>query len=164
MAADEPLIEQLRTLLAELRGFEDPRRATPQWKVAFNLLKKTDLEPNHIANVVAKRDVADLAAVLDELGAAVAPPPPAAAELPPGVDEHMLKSALKAFKKRLKLTRLDDESQVHSRDPLSSGQTSQIRAILPPNEWPKAVWETLAKQGKLRYAKNGFYELGSEPE
>ncbi len=34
------------------------------------------------------------------------------AELPSGIDPMQLKKALKAFRKRLKLTRLDDESRL----------------------------------------------------
>src|SRR3954449_4538977 len=42
-----------------------------------------------------------------------------------------LKQAYKAFKKRLKVTRLDAESQV-TRNPLSTGRGSGIVAITPP--------------------------------
>ena len=43
--------------------------------------------------------------------------------------------ALKAFKKRLKLTKLDEESKL-GRSPLSTGGKSQITAIIPPNQYP----------------------------
>ena len=69
-----------------------------------------------------------------------------------------LKRALKAFKKRLKLTRLDDESQI-GYGPMSSGGESSIVAITPPNQYPKAVWDELVRQGKLKQGGHGTYEL-----
>ncbi len=69
-----------------------------------------------------------------------------------------LKMALKAFKKRLKLTRLDAESEL-SRSPLTSGKVSGIVAITPPSQYPQAVWDELAKQGRLKYVGHGTYEL-----
>jgi hypothetical protein len=72
-----------------------------------------------------------------------------------------LKKALKAFKKRLKLTRLDAESQL-TRNPATSGKSSGIVAITPPNQFPQAVWDELVKQGKLKYAGQGTYELKEE--
>jgi hypothetical protein len=72
-----------------------------------------------------------------------------------------LKQALKAFKKRLKLTRLDEESGLGG-GPLSSGRGSGIVAIQPPNQYPREVWEKLVEQGKLRRAGSGMYELISE--
>ena len=69
-----------------------------------------------------------------------------------------LKHAMKAFKKRLKLTRLDAESQI-SGGPLTSGRDSGIVAIQPPNDFPQAVWDELVRQGKLRPAGHGTYEL-----
>jgi hypothetical protein len=70
-----------------------------------------------------------------------------------------LKHAFKAFKKRLKVTRLDEESKLNYR-PTSSGQGSAIVAIVPPNQFPQAVWDELVKQRKLKYAGHGTYELG----
>lgn len=72
-----------------------------------------------------------------------------------------LKQALKAFKKRLKLTRLDEESSLGG-GPLSSGRGSDIVAIQPPNQYPREVWEKLVEQGKLRRAGGGLYELATE--
>jgi hypothetical protein len=69
-----------------------------------------------------------------------------------------LKKALKAFKKRLKLTRLDDESRV-GYGPMSSGGKSGVVAIAPPNQYPAAAWQELVRQGKLRPAGSGLFEL-----
>lgn len=69
-----------------------------------------------------------------------------------------LKQALKAFKKRLKLMRLDAESNIGG-GPLSGGRDSGIVAITPPDQFPPEVWDTLVQQGKLRALGNGIYEL-----
>lgn len=80
--------------------------------------------------------------------------------LPPAPpSKEQLKQAFKAFKKRLKLTRLDAESQI-SGGPLSSGRDSGIVAIQPPGDFPQAVWDELVRQGKLKPAGHGTYELG----
>ncbi len=75
--------------------------------------------------------------------------------------KEQLKQALKAFKKRLKLTRLDDESQL-SRRPVTGGKPSGVVAITPPTQFPPAVWEELVRQGKLRKTGHGMYEMVEE--
>ena len=70
-----------------------------------------------------------------------------------------LKRALKAFKKRLKLTRLDDESRL-GYGAMTGGGQSGVVAITPPNQYPKSVWDALATQGRLKQAGHGMYELG----
>jgi len=77
---------------------------------------------------------------------------------PPAPTPQELKAALKAFKKRLKLTCLDDQSRIGV-GPMSSGRPSGIVAITPPDQYPAAVWEELARQGKLRRSSSGMYEL-----
>jgi hypothetical protein len=76
---------------------------------------------------------------------------------PPPPTKKELKEALKAFKKRLKLTQLDEDSKM-TRRPTTSGGSSAIVAIQPPNDFGKAVWEELVKQGKLKKAGQGMYE------
>jgi hypothetical protein len=84
--------------------------------------------------------------------------PPTDASPPGSPTPQDLKSAFKAFKKRLKLTRLDAESTIAG-GPLSSGRGSGIVAITPPNQYPQSVWDELVKQGKLKHAGKGTYEL-----
>jgi hypothetical protein len=78
---------------------------------------------------------------------------------PPTKDD--LKQAFKAFKKRLKLTRLDEESRI-GRNPVTSGKASGIVAIIPPNQFTQAVWDELARLGKIKPVGRGMYELLSE--
>ena len=80
-------------------------------------------------------------------------PPPSG-----GVPTEDLKKAYQAFKKRLKLNRLDDESRL-GRGAMTSGGNSGTQAIQPPNQYRKAVWEELVRQGKLRYVGHGMYEM-----
>ena len=79
--------------------------------------------------------------------------PPSGAPLSPE-----LKLAFKAFKKRLKLTRLDAESKVGV-GPMSTGANWGIVAIMPPNQYPRSVWDELVKLGKLKNAGQGMYSL-----
>jgi hypothetical protein len=83
-------------------------------------------------------------------------PEPVSEEEPFSKEE--LRLAMKAFRKRLKLTRLDDESSL-GYGPMSSGQQSGIVAITPPHQFPKAIWQELAKQGKLKRDRGGLYAL-----
>ena len=68
---------------------------------------------------------------------------------------------MKAFRKRLSLTVLDDESTL-GHGPLSKGSSGSVAAIVPPSEWPESVWQELVRQGKLRYYGRGFYELAKK--
>jgi hypothetical protein len=71
--------------------------------------------------------------------------------------DEELKRAYKAFKKRLKLARLDDESG------LSRGsKKSAIRGITPPTGHPPGIWEELVAQGKLKREGSGTYSLAGE--
>jgi len=74
-----------------------------------------------------------------------------------------LKQAMKAFKKRLKLTRLDAESTLGG-GPFSGGRSSGIVAIQPPNQYPRQVWDKLVEMGRLRHAGGGLYEMCQDPE
>lgn len=75
---------------------------------------------------------------------------------PPSKEE--LRLAMKAFRKRIKLMRLDDESRM-GYGPTSSGQQSRVVAITPPDQFAKAIWRELANQGKLKHAGGGLYSL-----
>ncbi len=77
------------------------------------------------------------------------------------LDRENLKHALKAFRKKLKNTRRDDESRLGSRY-TTYGKTSKITAITPPNQYPAAVWEKLVEEGRLKKGGQGTYELPEE--
>jgi hypothetical protein len=69
--------------------------------------------------------------------------------------EEELKRALKAFKKRLKLTRLDDESGLSRGGAKKSG----IAGITPPSGHPPGIWEELVSHGKLKREMGSTYSL-----
>jgi hypothetical protein len=72
--------------------------------------------------------------------------------------EEDLKKALRAFKKRLKVTRLDDESRL-GHGPMSGGSQDKIVSIQPPSGFGREIWEELADKGYLKRDGRGFYEL-----
>ncbi len=76
-------------------------------------------------------------------------------------DRAVLKRALKAFRKRLKVTLLDAESSIGG-GPMSGGRKSSIVAITPPHRYPRAVWDELVRQKRLLGGKDGMYELVPE--
>jgi hypothetical protein len=67
------------------------------------------------------------------------------------------KKAFKAFKKRVKMHQLEDDSTLgHS--PLT-GARSKIVSIQPPSGFGRDVWDQLADKGYLKRDSGGFYEL-----
>lgn len=160
------MFEELDTILAEIEAATDPHVAGPCWGKVQKLLLKSKADKGHLAQIVMGRDVAELRRLLQHLRAGGSGRPPAeAVEAAPtagDIDAATLKAAMRAFRKRLKLTRLDDESRINV-SPITAGRTSQISAIQPPHEFPAEVWQTLAAQGELRPAGQGFYELAEEP-
>jgi hypothetical protein len=69
--------------------------------------------------------------------------------------EEELKRALKAFKKRLKLTRLDDESGLTR----GGAKKSEITGITPPTGHPPGIWEELVSKGKLKREMGNTFSL-----
>jgi hypothetical protein len=151
MASDPTTVAKLDELMTAIRAYGDPRQAAGQWKQVYRLLQNTKLPPGRITGVVGMRDVPGLAAMIDQLRA---PALDAPADVP---GEDICRKALQAFRKRLSLTVLDEDSKL-GRGPLSKGGGAAA-AIVPPNEWPEPVWQELVRQGKLRYIGHGFYEL-----
>ncbi len=72
--------------------------------------------------------------------------------------EEELHKALRAFRKRLKLTQLDDESRLGV-GPLKTGHADKVVAIQPPAGFGREIWEELADKGYLKRDTGGFYEL-----
>lgn len=69
--------------------------------------------------------------------------------------DEELKRALKAFKKRLKLTKLDEESGLSR----GGGKKSGITGITPPSGHPPGIWDELVTQGKLKRDMGNTYSL-----
>ena len=69
--------------------------------------------------------------------------------------DEELKAALKAFKKRFKLAKLDDESRLGHAGSRKSGLTG----IMPPRGHPPGIWEELVKKGKLKREMSDTYSV-----
>lgn len=78
---------------------------------------------------------------------------------PPAFSDDELKRAMNAFKKRLKLTKLDQESKLGVNRPMTSGKKSDVMGIIPPSDFPRPLWAELARQGKLKDMGGGFYRM-----
>ena len=155
MTSDPTTVTKLDDLMTAIRGYDDPRRAAGEWKQVYKLLQKTDLPTDRVTHVVGMRDVARLTELIDQLRA------PAAASAPPHAEapsRETCRRAMRAFRKRLALTRLDEESKISSHSALSKGADSRMTAIVPPTDWPESVWQELVRQGKLLYVGDGFYQ------
>ncbi len=79
------------------------------------------------------------------------------------MEKEELKRALGAFKKRLKLYRQDDESKLGGRG-LTSGRTSGIVGIKPPDGFPPEVWDELVEKGRLAKEPGGLYSIVQQPQ
>jgi hypothetical protein len=77
--------------------------------------------------------------------------------------KETLQRAMKALKKRFKLTRLDDESRL-GHDAMSKGGRSGIVAVKPPNQYPLEVWQALEQKGRIRGDRHGLYEIIDQPQ
>ena len=76
----------------------------------------------------------------------------------PEQDRNILKRAMKAYRKRLKLTLLDAESTVGG-GPMSGGRASDIVGITPPDHYPRDIWDELVRLKRLVDVGYGQYEL-----
>ena len=153
MTSEPSTVARLDELIVAIRGRPDPRRAADEWREVYRLLQKTGLPAGRITGVVGMRDVERLAELVDQLRSPASLPPHEEAP-----SAETCRQALRAFRKRQAVTRLDDESKLgHS--PLSKGPDSRLAAITPPAEWPESVWQELVRQGSLRYIGHGLYEL-----
>ena len=88
---------------------------------------------------------------------------PGAAGDPDVPSAEELRRAMKAFKKRLKLARLDDESRL-GRSAMSPGGKSSIVSSQPPSQYSRAVWDELVRRGRLKYVGQGLYEIAAPPD
>lgn len=120
------------------------------WAAAREAIAATrDVEPD-LARIVEARDVAALRAVAEAWRAGKRPLP--------SEDREVLKRALKAYRKSLKVTQLDAESSIAG-GPMSAGRASGILGMRPPDRYGRAVWDALVHQKELHYHGHGLYAL-----
>jgi hypothetical protein len=154
----------LNELQAKAKEIAESNPATvgPHWGAMHKLLLKAKVPPGEIMPLISGRDVDGLKRLLAKLaGAPIVEEPKASAAPKPTIDADTLAHAMKAFRNRLKVTRLDAESKLGV-GPMSGGKKHGIDAIIPPRDYPQAVWAALAEEGKLRHFGEGFYGLPEE--
>lgn len=133
--------------------------ATPQaWGAVQKAMLKHKVDPMVVMRLVAGRDASMLADLLRWLAGEDVAEAPAAPASVREFDPEILRAAMKVFRKRLRLARLDRESRLGV-GPLSGGKRDEIEAIEAPREHPTAVWHALVSAGRLRTDGRGFYSL-----
>lgn len=147
-------MELLSTVLAAVVAPEDPGGGSPKtWDDAREALTASGESAPDIAAAIGAEDAAAVRAILDQWVSGK--------RHLPEHDREVLKRAMKAYRKRLKVTVLDAESSVGG-GPMSSGRRSTIVGITPPERYPRAVWDELVRQGRLLSSGRGTYELPPE--
>ena len=131
---------------------QDAASALP-WEEARRALEPTRAQEPELAALIEKRDLAALRVLVEEWRSGK--------RLLPKQDREVLSRAMKAFRKSLKVTRLDAESTIGG-GPMSAGRHSGIAGMRPPDRYPREVWEELARQKRLLSVGHGIYELPPE--
>ena len=168
-------IQKLRQLTGEVT--KGPASAMQAWPTITRLLARMPLDQSRVEQVCAQRDPVGLDVLVTQLehpeaaGSQTHSPQPGdsvakeaeAKSDASGADEAEVsvedkRAAMRAFRKRLKLARLADESRLGGRY-VSGGHSSEIDAIMPPDNFSPAVWKALAAEGRLKYTGQGFYAL-----
>jgi hypothetical protein len=147
----DPKMELLSTVVvsAVVRLGEDASDEGA-WAEVQEALALTGDDDAQLAEAVAERDASKLRVLAEEWGSGK--------RHLPACDREVLKRAMKAFRKTLKVTILAHESSLGG-GPLSGGRESSIVGIQPPQRYPTAVWRELSRQGRLKANHGGTYEL-----
>lgn len=149
---DEPnwlLVSRLDAVLAGLAG-ADPARAEALWREADRAVAEAGAgEEADVALPVLERSAAELAGLLERWRARKTPLS--------AWDQAVLKRAMKALKRRIELTRADDDVS-SSRNPLTKGASSSITGVRPPERYPADIWALLVVLGRVRDAGDGVLE------
>lgn len=155
-------LQKLRQTVSEIQASPDSATAQEAWGLVNRLLGRMPGDQGEISRVCAERDVAGLDAMVNRLEH----PQPKVAKSGGADDSAEAQevtqrdkiAAMRAYRKRLKLMRLDEESKIGNRQ-LTGGHKSEIDAIIPPTEFRKAVWQALVVDGELKNTGQGFYQL-----
>ncbi|MEM1330181.1 MAG: hypothetical protein AAGG07_06445 [Planctomycetota bacterium] len=152
-------IQKLRQLQQDITASGDGLKIVDAWALAGRLLLRMPINVDEAHRVLSEQDAAGLGALLDQLENPNAAPK----ETLPEFSHDEKAAAMKAFRKRLKLMRLSDESRLGGRY-TSGGRTSSIDAIEPPDSHPPEIWKVLARDGELKDTGKGFFALANEPK
>jgi hypothetical protein len=147
--------QKLRQLHADIAAAKDGFKIVDAWALAERLTLRLPVDLDEASRVFKDKDADGLLAIIDRLEN---PPPKKNTEPLPEFHHDDLAAAMRAFKKRLKIIRLNDESKLGGRY-TSGGRTSKVDAIQPPDGFDDKVWKVLARDGKLIDTGGGFYQL-----
>ncbi len=133
------------------------------WGQLHKALSAAKADPAEVMPMVMGRDLNAIDHLIARLRGDEPPlEEPATADEPsaPPVDvpAETKRQAMKAFRRRMKLMRLDHESKLGV-GPLTGGKAADFDSILPPHDYPDEVWQALAADGQLRSTGRGFYAL-----
>lgn len=140
----------LEACVVELRT--DPA-ATAPWTRAREALDSVRATDPDVAAAIEGSDFAALKAIVEHWDSGKRPLP--------AQDVEVMRRAMKAFRKSMKVTRLDDESRI-GKNPMSDGGGSSITGITAPPRFSRDVWSELVRRGELRGGRQGLYELVKE--
>lgn len=149
-------LEKVRSIVNEIRAMNNPMKLLDQWALTGRLLSRMPTDQAAVAAAVKARDLDALDAIVTALENPSPQSTPKAFSAE--VSQTDMEAALKAFKKRLKLARLADESKLGGHY-TTGGKQSQIDAIVAPTEFRPEVWKALEQAGRLKYTGQGFYAL-----
>jgi hypothetical protein len=150
--------------LREVDRIADELAATeaigPLWGQLHKALIKAKAAPAEVMPIIMGRDLEALSHLIARLKGkeAAAEPMEDHAERLPDIPDEIKRQAMKAFRRRIKLIRLDHESKLGV-GPMTSGKKADFDSILPPREFDQAVWRVLAAEGRLKATGRGFYGL-----
>lgn len=151
------IIQKLRSLHSDITTSKNGVKIVDAWQLAERLALRMPVDLEEADRVFKEQDAAGLLAMIDKLEKPAEKPQQALPEF----HHDDLAAAMRAFKKRLKLARLSDESRLGNRY-TTGGRHSKIDAIEPPTEFDPLIWKVLARDGKLKDTGGGFYQLGTE--
>lgn len=146
-------IQKLRQLCNDITDSNDGLAIVDAWAVVARLLPRATSDPAEAQRIIKEQDGPALSRMID----AIENPQKAAPATAPADATHQeMKDAMHAFRKRLKLARLNDESKLGGRL-MTGGKKSEIDAVEAPRDFPPRVWKALVRAGKLRDTGQGFY-------
>ena len=126
--------------------------SSADWPAARAALDAAGEAQGELLTILEARDSAALASLLTAWDSGKS--------LRPVHDREVLKKAVKAFRKRLKLLRLDEESRIGGA--FSKGERSGITGIEPPDSYGPDVWAELVRVGRLIDVGHRVLELPPE--
>ncbi len=150
-------LQKIRQLTDQIRTSTNGLEVVDAWALAERLIGRMRVDAVEAQRVFKEKDGAGLDALVTKLENPQATPEAPAVE----VSEREMNDALRMFRKRIKLSRLNDESKLGGRG-MTAGKKSDIASMEAPKDYSRHVWRALAKAGKLVDEGHGFYALPPE--